>query len=297
MNAWGLLSETLLTTVRDVVPITVIVVFFQLVILRRAFAEPHKLLAGFVCVVLGLALFLIGLELALFPLGEAMAQQLASPEFVGGVTVEPAAGDDLAVTSEVAAGQSVRHWYHYYWVYVFAFTIGLSTTIAEPALIAVAAKAGEVSGGTIRETELRLVVALGVGVGVALGTFRIVVGHPLPLYILPGYLVVIIQTVFAPKAIIPIAYDSGGVTTSTVTVPIVAALGLGLATQIEGADPLIDGFGLIAFASLFPVMSVMGYAQISHWKTQRRGRRAALAHRQRDDAPAISASSSSSTGG
>lgn len=255
MDALELLVGTLLSTVRDIIPILVIIVFFQLVILRRAFNDLRRLMLGFLCVLFGLAVFLIGLKLALFPIGESMALQLASPEFVGG----SAANEALAPNK----------WYDYYWVYIFAFTIGVSTTIAEPALIAVATKAAEISGGTIKELELRLIVALGVGVGVALGTFRIIVGYPLPYFILPGYFFVIIQTYFAPKSIIPIAYDSGGVTTSTVTVPIVAALGLGLATQIEGADPLVDGFGLIAFASLFPIITVMGYGQLSHYRNQR----------------------------
>lgn len=255
MDALELLVGTLLSTVRDIIPILVIIVFFQLVILRRAFNDLRRLMLGFLCVLLGLAVFLIGLKLALFPIGESMALQLASPEFVGGA----AANEALAPYK----------WYDYYWVYIFSFTIGVSTTIAEPALIAVATKAAEISGGTIKELELRLIVALGVGVGVALGTFRIIVGYPLPYFILPGYFFVIIQTYFAPKSIIPIAYDSGGVTTSTVTVPIVAALGLGLATQIEGADPLVDGFGLIAFASLFPIITVMGYGQLSHYRNQR----------------------------
>jgi len=255
MAAIDLFVGTLLSTVRDVIPILVIVVFFQLVILRRAFNDLRRLILGFLCVLLGLATFLIGLQIALFPIGESMAMQLASPEFVGGT-----AGKETP---------SLNKWYDYYWVYIFAFTIGVSTTIAEPALIAVATKAEEISGGTIKGLELRLVVALGVGVGVAIGTFRIIAGYPLPYFILPGYFFVIVQTYFAPKSIIPIAYDSGGVTTSTVTVPIVAALGLGLATQIEGANPLVDGFGLIAFASLFPIMTVMGYGQLSHYRNER----------------------------
>jgi hypothetical protein len=259
MSSWQLFSGVLLSTLRDIGPIVLIVLFFQLVVLRRAFTDLSKLLAGVVCVVFGLALFLIGLELALFPLGESMAMQLASPQFIA-ADLSQASGETL--TDSPA-------WYDYYWVYLFAFSIGVSTTIAEPALIAVASKASEVSGGAIREKELRLVVALGVGIGVAVGTLRIILGYPLPYFILPGYLFVILQTRFAPKAIIPIAYDSGGVTTSTVTVPIVAALGLGLATQIEGADPLIDGFGLIAFASLFPIITVMGYAQLAAWWSQR----------------------------
>jgi hypothetical protein len=162
-------------------------------------------------------------------------------------------------------------WWAYGWVYLFAALIGFATTIAEPALIAVAYKAYHVSGGTISQWGLRLVVAFGVASGIALGTFRIVTGTPLFLYIAAGYLIVVIQTIFAPKAIIPLAYDSGGVTTSTVTVPLVAALGLGLSATIPGRNPALDGFGLIAFASLFPIITVMGYAQFTQlWTGVRR---------------------------
>jgi hypothetical protein len=148
---------------------------------------------------------------------------------------------------------------------VFGFAIGLSTTLAEPALIAVGMKAQDVSGGAISALGLRLAVSLGVAIGVAIGCYRIVTGTDLWLYIIAAYAVVIVQTMFAPRMIIPLAYDSGGVTTSTVTVPLLAALGIGLATSIPGRSPLIDGFGLIAFASVFPIMSVMAYAQITRW--------------------------------
>jgi hypothetical protein len=154
-------------------------------------------------------------------------------------------------------------------VYLFAAMIGFATTIAEPSLIAVAYKANEVSAGTISQWGLRITVALGVAFGISLGTFRIVSGTPLYLYILIGYMIVIVQTIFAPKSIVALAYDSGGVTTSTVTVPLVAALGLGLAATVPGRNPALDGFGLIAFASLFPIITVMGYAQLMHWRTQR----------------------------
>ena len=165
------------------------------------------------------------------------------------------------------------NWLDYMWVYAFAAAIGFATTVAEPALLAVAIKANQVSGGTITVRGLRVAVALGVAVGVALGVFRIVTGTPLHWYIITGYIVVIIQTALAPKLIIPLAYDSGGVTTSTVTVPLVAALGLGLAETIPGRSPILDGFGLIAFASLFPIMAVMGYAQLGEWRTRRQKRR------------------------
>ncbi|MFA0708594.1 DUF1538 domain-containing protein, partial [Vibrio sp. 10N.222.48.A3] len=156
-------------------------------------------------------------------------------------------------------------WFDYYWVYLFAFCIGFSTTIAEPSLIAVAIKANQVSGGSISVNGLRISVALGVAIGISLGSYRIVAGDPIHYYIIAGYVIVVIQTFYAPKLIIPLAYDSGGVTTSTVTVPLVTALGLGLASTVPGRNPVIDGFGLIAFASLFPIISVMGYAQITQW--------------------------------
>jgi hypothetical protein len=147
----------------------------------------------------------------------------------------------------------------------FAAAIGFATTIAEPALIAVAFKANEVSAGTISSWGLRITVALGVAFALALGTFRIVTGTPLHLYIMAGYIFVIVQTIFVPKRLIALAYDSGGVTTSTVTVPIVAALGLGLSAAVPGRNPAIDGFGLIAFASLFPIIAVLIYAQFRTW--------------------------------
>ncbi len=256
---WEILQSlgiSLVATVRDVVPIAVIILFFQLFVLRRAVANLRRVVAGFVLVLLGLAVFLVGLDVALFPLGEAMAQQLASPEFVRS-------------TAEMDSNEALP-WYRYHWTYVFAFSIGLTTTIAEPALIAVALKAQEVSGGSIRAWALRLAVALGVGTGVALGTFRITTGLPLPYFILGAYLIVIVQTYFAPPMIIPLAYDSGGVATSTVTVPLVAALGLGLASHVPGRNPLSDGFGLIALAALFPIMSVMAYAQLAQWWNTRR---------------------------
>jgi hypothetical protein len=210
-----------------------------------------QVVVGFGCVLIGLTLFLVGLEKALFPLGKIMAKQLSAPEFVFGREMAP----------------NNPEWRAYAWVYVFAALIGFATTIAEPALIAVAYKANQVSGGTISQWGLRLVVAFGVAIGIALGTFRIITGTPLFLYIAAGYLIVMVQTIFAPKTIIPLAYDSGGVTTSTVTVPLVAALGLGLSATIPGRNPALDGFGLIAFASLFPVITVMGYAKFTQWWT------------------------------
>ncbi|MCF8778536.1 DUF1538 domain-containing protein [Vibrio sp. IRLE0018] len=246
--------ETFASTVLDVVPIAVIIFGFQFAILRKPIMNPVQVLLGFAYVLIGLTLFLLGLEMALFPLGETMAIQLTEPEFL-----------QLA---RISLGQKLE-WVDYYWVYLFAFFIGFSTTIAEPSLIAVAIKANQVSGGSIGVTGLRVAVAIGVAFGIALGSYRIVVGDPIHYYIIVGYLIVVVQTYFAPRMIIPLAYDSGGVTTSTVTVPLVAALGLGLASTVPGRSPLIDGFGLIAFASLFPMISVMGYAQITQWVNRR----------------------------
>ena len=153
-------------------------------------------------------------------------------------------------------------WDDYLLVYAFAAAIGFATTVAEPSLIAIALKAEEVSGGAVRARGLRIAVALGVAMGVSLGCFRIVTGTPLPWYIMAAYAVVILQTYRSSRMIVPLAYDSGGVTTSTVTVPVVAALGLGVAASVPGRSPLIDGFGLIAFASVFPIMSVLGYSML-----------------------------------
>ena len=245
---------TLLDTSLDVLPIILVIFGFQHFILRQRIHNFKKVLVGLVYVILGLACFLVGLDKALFPLGEVMAKQLTDPNFIYGGVAD--------VTSTV-------HWRAYYWVYLFAAAIGFSTTVAEPALIAVAIKASEVSGGAVKVWGLRIAVAIGVAIGIALGAFRIVSGTPLQYYIITGYVFVMLQTYFAPRPIIALAYDSGGVTTSTVTVPLVTALGIGLATTIPGRSPLIDGFGLIAFASLFPMITVMGYAQLAHWRARR----------------------------
>jgi hypothetical protein len=246
------LGTTFLLTLKDVVPIAVIIFGFQLFVIRRPIANLKKVLIGFFYVLIGLVFFLEGLEQALFPMGKLMAAQLTDPAFI---------------YAGLAAIPDTIHWQDYMWVYIFAAAIGFSTTIAEPSLLAVAIKAAEVSGGAISVWGLRVAVALGVAVGISLGTFRIITGTPLHYYIMAGYVVVILQTFYAPKLIIALAYDSGGVTTSTVTVPLVAALGLGLASTIPGRSPLLDGFGLIAFASLFPIMSVMAYAQLSEWRS------------------------------
>ncbi|MBT8406711.1 MAG: DUF1538 domain-containing protein [Deltaproteobacteria bacterium] len=247
MNMLIEIAQTFVATCRDVVPVLALIVGFQYIILRQPIPHLLRVIVGFGCVLIGLTLFLVGLEKALFPIGKIMAKQLSAPEFVFGTKTVPQGPD----------------WWAYSWVYVFAALIGFATTIAEPALIAVAYKANQVSGGTISQWGLRLVVAFGVAIGIALGTFRIITGTPLFLYIAAGYLIVAVQTIFAPKTIIPLAYDSGGVTTSTVTVPLVAALGLGLSATIPGRNPALDGFGLIAFASLFPIMTVMAYAQVA----------------------------------
>lgn len=244
-------ADSLLGTILDVLPIALVLFVFQVVVLRGKIPRLRRVLTGFAYVILGLALFLIGLEKALFPLGRLMAEQLTDPAFIGRV------------------GETVR-WQDYAWVYVFAAAIGFATTVAEPSLIAVALKARDVSGGGLSAWGLRLAVAVGVAASIALGAFRIVTGTPLYLYMIVGYIIVIGQTLVAPKTIIPLAYDSGGVTTSTVTVPLVTALGLGLASTIPGRSPLIDGFGLIALASLFPMITVMGYVQLGQWLFKRR---------------------------
>lgn len=242
------LLSTLLSTVWDVVPIAVVVVVFQLLVLRRKIPHPRRVLVGFAYVLLGLALFLAGLEQALFPIGRLLARELT----------------EIAQHADALAGASAPVWQSYYWVYLFGAAIGFATTVAEPSLIAVAIKANEVSGGTISVRGLRVAVAIGVAAGIGLGTYRIVAGLPLQVFIIAGYVVVMLQTAFAPRTMVALAYDSGGVTTSTVTVPVVTALGLGLASTVPGRDPALDGFGLIAFASVFPIMTVLGYAQLSH---------------------------------
>jgi hypothetical protein len=246
--------KMLLATGRDVLPIIALITGFQLFVLRQPIPHLGRLVVGGIYVIIGLTFFLVGLEKALFPLGKIMADQLSDPTFIHG------------------AGNAASNagWGAYGWVYLFALMIGFATTIAEPSLIAVAFKANEVSAGTISQWGLRITVAVGVALGISLGAFRIVSGTPLYLYITVGYLIVIVQTFFAPKSIIPLAYDSGGVTTSTVTVPLVTALGLGLSAGVPGRNPALDGFGLIAFASLFPIISVMGYAQIMQWNISRK---------------------------
>ena len=222
------LLKGLISIVMDVIPILAVILFFQYIILKKPIENLKEVMIGFGLVILGLDAFIVGLEMGLFSLGETMAYELTQY-------------DNNII------------------IYSFAFAIGFSTTMAEPSLTAIAKKAKEISDGKINDFILRLFVALGVAIGISLGAYRIVVGGEIVYYIMAGYIFVIVLTFMAPKYIIPIAYDSGGVTTSTVTVPLVAALGLGLATNIPGRDPLIDGFGLIAFASLFPMLTVMVY--------------------------------------
>jgi|AZIJ01.1.fsa_nt_gi hypothetical protein len=255
MNIVSEFVDTLLSTVIDVVPIAIIIFGFQFFVIRKKPANLAEILSGFVWVLIGLSFFLLGLQWCLFPLGRVMAEQLTDPSFI------QAAQTGQTLFTEV-------NWRDYYWVYFFAFSIGFSTTIAEPSLMAVAIKANEVSGGAIGIWGLRIAVAFGVAIGISLGCYRIVVGDPIHWYIIGGYMIVVLQTMAAPKLIVPLAYDSGGVTTSTVTVPLVAALGLGLSESVPGRNPLIDGFGLIAFASLLPIISVMAYAQLSELKAR-----------------------------
>lgn len=229
-------------SVRDLLPIIFVVGFFQLVVLRQPIPQFWSLASGTLSVVVGLTLFVRGLQIGLFPLGESMAYAMAQKGSL-------------------------------FWLLAFAFALGFGTTIAEPALIAVAAEAAKVaaSGGVIADTAaaqdqyalgLRLTVAVAVGIAILVGVLRIVQGWRIEYLIIAGYIGVVVMTLFAPEEIIGIAYDSGGVTTSTITVPLVTALGVGLASSIKGRNPMIDGFGLIALASLTPMMFVMGYGMV-----------------------------------
>ncbi|MDK9784370.1 DUF1538 family protein [Vibrio sp. B172a] len=242
MEAFVALFRALLSSARDLLPIVLVITFFQLVVLQEPLPNLVSILFGLLLVILGLTFFIFGLQLGLFPIGENMAQAFANKGSV-------------------------------FWLLIFAFCLGFGTTIAEPALTAVAEEASEVAaeGGMIANTEqsmeeyadgLRLTVALSVGVAIVLGVLRILKGWPIQYMIIGGYIGVVILTGFAPESIIGVAYDSGGVTTSTITVPLVTALGVGLASAIKGRNPMIDGFGLIAFASLLPMMFVMVYGMV-----------------------------------
>ena len=225
--------------VRDVLPIIATVLIFQYLVLRKALANPRRVAFGFILVILGLYAFVVGLKLGLFPIGTSMAEQLIRLD-------------------------------GYLFVYLFAFTIGFATTMAEPALIAIGQQAEEAAAGQINGNVIRILVACGVAVGITIGVHRIIAGDSMHFYIIGGYTVVILLTLMAPRYIVALAYDLGGVTTSEVTVPLVTALGIGLATNIEGRNVLIDGFGLIAFASIFPIVTVMGYAILAEWMNRRR---------------------------
>ncbi|KAA0876540.1 DUF1538 domain-containing protein [Nitrincola tapanii] len=219
----------LLSMFRDVLPILITILFFQYIILKRPLSNPPKIAFGFLLVIIGLYAFVVGLKIGLFPIGYSMAEQL------------------LALDG-------------YTFVYLFAFMIGFATTMAEPALIAVGQQAEEAAAGKIRGNAIRIMVALGVALGISIGVYRLITGGSMHYFIIGGYSLVILLTAISPKYIIALAFDLGGVTTSEVTVPLVTALGIGLATQIEGRNVLIDGFGLIAFASIFPIVTVMSYA-------------------------------------
>jgi len=235
---WAALFESL----RDLLPIILVIGFFQFAVLQQPIPNLGEIVIGIVFVVIGLTLFVQGLNMSLFPIGESMAYSFASKGSL-------------------------------FWLLCFAFALGFGTTIAEPALIAVASEAALIAanGNMIENTEqsqesyalgLRITVAVSVGVAIMIGVFRIVKGWPIQYLIVIGYSGVVIMTVFAPPEIIGIAYDSGGVTTSTITVPLVTALGVGLASSIKGRNPMVDGFGLIAFASLTPMIFVMGYGML-----------------------------------
>ena len=232
----------MLGSLRDLLPIALVVVFFQVVVLQQVPADIGQILLGVLFVVLGLTFFIHGLEQGLFPIGESMATAFARKGSL-------------------------------FWLIAFAFALGFGTTVAEPALIAVAAEAAKVAaeGGMIDTSMdarkqyasgLRYTVAFSVGLAIVLGVIRIIKGWPVQWFIIGGYIMVVIMTMFAPQEIIGIAYDSGGVTTSTITVPLVTALGVGLASSIRGRNPMIDGFGLIAFASLTPMIFVMAYGMV-----------------------------------
>lgn len=232
-------------SMRDLAPIVIVIAFFEFVVLRQVPDGLFGILVGVIIVVIGLTFFIYGLELALFPIGDALAVALAQKGSV-------------------------------FWLVIFAFLLGFGTTIAEPALTAIANEAGQIAAGAgaIEDTDearrnyvlgLRITVALSVGTALILGVLRIIFGWSLPLMIISGYVLVVGMTAIAPAEIVGVAYDSGGVTTSTVTVPLVTALGVGLASSLRDRNPMTDGFGLIAFASLTPMIFVMAYGGIYQW--------------------------------
>jgi hypothetical protein len=235
----GLIAD-LARMVRDVLPIIIAILVFQFGVIRKRIPKLAMVIFGFGLVLIGLYAFVVGLKLGLFPIGERMAEQLINNDRI-------------------------------IFVYLFAFAIGFATTMAEPALIAIGKKAEEAAAGKINGSAIRIMVAIGVAVGITVGVHRIIAGDSIHLYIICGYLVVIGLTFLAPRYIIALAYDLGGVTTSEVTVPLITALGIGLASNIEGRNILIDGFGLIAFASIFPIITVMLYAIVMDRIATKRG--------------------------
>lgn len=260
----GLLDQTISSikaSLADILPILLVLAFFQFLVLRKTIPHFRRILSGLVLTVIGLAVFLIGLEEFVFPLGSTMAEQLSSPGFIS--------PDNPVMRENLKNGQRIPPEY-YGWMILFGFMIGFSSAMAEPALIAVAVKARDITTGAISPWGLRIAVALGSGIGVGLGTYRIVVGAPIQYWVITGYVLLLIQTWFAPRFIVPLAYDSGGVTTSCVTVPLLVAMGMGLTKNIPGASPLLDGFGLIALAVMFPMMMVMAYAMIAKYLADRR---------------------------
>jgi hypothetical protein len=244
---------TTATTAADVLPVAVFMLFFYRVVLRQKLVNRTQILVGLVLVTVGLALLLLGVDRALFPAGRMMVEQLAASSVSRTELVTP-------------------HWANYWLVYAFAFCISFTAAIAEPALLAIALRVNELSGGAIKTWGLRTTAAAGVATGVSLGCVQTVTGIPLHWCIGAGFAVIAIQTLTAPRAIVALAYDAGGVSTTAVTVPIVTAIGLGLADFLPNRNVLLDGFGLIAFACLFPPISVLAYAQIASL-LQKRGTR------------------------
>jgi hypothetical protein len=259
LELFGMLGATSLS----VVPIAAFMLFFHSIVLKRQFAEPAQLAIGFVFILVGLGMFLLGLQEALFPVGRMMVDQLVAVT----VTNLPARGAD---------------WWDYRLIFAFAFCLAFGAAVAEPALLAVARRVDDLSGGAIRAGGLRVAAALGVALGVTVGAMRIAAGLPLHWCIGAAYAVIIVQTVFAPKVIASVAYDVGGVSTSAVTVPVVTALGLGLAQHVPGRSELLDGFGVLALAAAYPVITVLAYAQIAAFLERRSQRRRLTSPTSRD---------------
>jgi hypothetical protein len=246
--------RTVGTTATDVLPVAVFMLFFYRVVLKQKLVNARQILVGLVFVTLGLALLLLGVDRALFPAGRMMVEQLAANSISHSALTAP-------------------HWSNYWSIYAFAFCISFAAAIAEPALLAIAVRVNEISGGAIKTWGLRTAAAVGVALGVALGCIQTVTGIPLHWCIGVGFTIIAIQTFTAPRGIVALAYDVGGVSTTAITVPIVTALGLGLAEFLPNRNVLLDGFGLIAFACLVPPISVLAYAQIASLLERRWARR------------------------